>query len=67
MNLPPLNEQSIKTKRAETDKKGDDLVEWKERRGTTPPGMEGWMDGHPWMVWYVVLKNLSGDVHERSL
>ena len=60
-----MNEQSIKMKRAETEKKGDDLVEWKERRGTTPPGMDGWRDG--WMVWYVVLKNLSGDVHERSL
>ena len=40
-----MNEQSIKMKRAETEKKGDDLVEWKERRGTTPPGMDGWMDG----------------------
>ncbi len=64
-----MNEQSIKTKRAETEKKGDDLVEWKERRGKPDPGMEGWRDGwrDGWMVWYVVLKNLSGDVHERSL
>jgi hypothetical protein len=57
MNLPPLNEQSIKNEAWRNGKERRRLASG-GRNVEERPG-DGWMDG----MWSVV----SGDVHERSL